>query len=126
MPAGAPSSAASARRKSSSRSTPRGWSRPARASPTPSGSSARRNCSLRVGSVAVGDEGRLGARFTIPPELLAYVASGAFTQVYVSRTSDAAYQREVAAAKANKTLPRYTGDTVLTGEITGPVAKAGR
>jgi hypothetical protein len=79
--------------------------------------------SLRVGSVPVGDSGNLGARFTIPAELLAYVASGAFDQIYVSRTSDAAYQREVAEAKKNKSLPRYTGDTVLTGEITGPIAK---
>jgi hypothetical protein len=81
--------------------------------------------SLRVGSVPVGEEGRLGARFTIPAELLAYVASGAFDQVYVSRTSDAAYRAEVAQAKRNKSLPRYTGETVLTGAIVGPVAKAG-
>jgi hypothetical protein len=80
---------------------------------------------LRVGSVAVGEEGNLGARFTIPAELLAYVASGAFNQIYVSRTSNAAYQREVAQAKKNKSLPRYIGATVLTGEITGPIAKEG-
>jgi hypothetical protein len=78
---------------------------------------------LRVGKVPVGEAGRLGARFKIPPELLAYVASGAFDQIYVSRTSDAAYEREVAQAKKNKSLPRYTGETVLTGEITGPIAK---
>lgn len=81
--------------------------------------------SLRVGSVPVGESGKLGARFTIPEELLAYVASGAFNQVYVSRTSNAAYQREVAKAKKEKSLPRYTGETVLTGTITGPIAKAG-
>jgi hypothetical protein len=79
--------------------------------------------SLRVGSVAVGDSGRLGARFPIPAELLAYVASGAFDQIYVSRTEDAAYREEVARARAKKSLPRYTGETVLSGEITGPVAK---
>ena len=79
---------------------------------------------LRVGGVQVSDSGQLGARFTIPAELLAYVASGAFDQIYVSRTSDAAYQQEVASAKANKSLPRYTGSTVLTGEITGPVAES--
>ncbi|HEY5814980.1 MAG TPA: hypothetical protein VIS95_01410 [Solirubrobacterales bacterium] len=78
---------------------------------------------LRVGSAAVGDEGRLAARFPIPAELLAYVAGGAFNQVYVSRTSTAAYKEEVARAKANKSLPRYTGETVLTGEITGPIVK---
>ncbi len=78
---------------------------------------------LRVGSVGVDESGRLGARFSIPAELLAYVASGAFDQIYVSRTEDAAYQQEVAQAKKNKSLPRYTGETVLTGEITGPIAK---
>jgi hypothetical protein len=79
--------------------------------------------SLRVGSVAVGEESNLGARFTIPAELLAYVASGAFDQIYISRTSNAAYQREAARAKKNESLPRYIGETVLTGKITGPVAK---
>ncbi len=82
--------------------------------------------SLRIGSVPVGESGSLGARFTIPAELLAYVASGAFNQIYVSRTSDAAYQREVAEARKNKSLPQYTGETVLRGEITGPIAKQGR
>lgn len=81
--------------------------------------------SLRVGSVPVGAEGRLGARFAIPAELLAYVASGAFDQIHVSRTEDAAYRREVARAKRNKSLPRYIGETILTGEITGPIAKGG-
>jgi hypothetical protein len=82
--------------------------------------------SLRVGGVPVDASGRLGARFPIPAELLAYVASGAFDQIYVSRTDDAAYQAEVARAKKNKSLPRYTGETVLTGEITGPIAREGR
>src|SRR5260221_2026423 len=80
--------------------------------------------SLRVRSVPVDEAGGLGARFTIPAELLAYVASGAFDQIYISRTSDAAYQQDVAQAKQNKSLPRYIGETVLTGEITRPVAKA--
>lgn len=79
---------------------------------------------LRVGGVQVSESGQLGARFPIPAELLAYVASGAFDQIYVSRTSDAAYQQEVATAKKNKSLPRYTGSTVLTGGITGPIAKS--
>lgn len=82
--------------------------------------------SLRVGGVSVDESGRLGARFPIPAELLAYVAGGAFDQIYVSRTDDAAYQAEVARAKKNKSLPRYTGETVLTGEITGPIAKEGQ
>lgn len=82
--------------------------------------------SLRVGSAPVSDEGRLGAQLPIPAELLAYIAGGAFDQIYVSRLDNAAYQQEVARAKQSKSLPRYSGETVLTGEITGPVAKAGR
>lgn len=80
--------------------------------------------SLQVGSAPVSDEGRLGAQFPIPAELLAYIAGGAFDQIYVSRLDDAAYKQEVARAKQNKSLPRYSGETVLTGEITGPIAKA--
>jgi hypothetical protein len=79
---------------------------------------------LRVGAVEVGKSGKLGAQFPIPAELLAYVASGAFTQIYVSRTSNAAYERVVARAKKQKKLPPYSGETVLRGEITGPVVKA--
>jgi hypothetical protein len=81
--------------------------------------------SLRVGSAPVSEEGRLGAQFPIPAEVLTYVAGGAFDQIYVSRLDNAAYKQEVARAKQNKSLPRYSGETVLTGEITGPVAKAG-
>lgn len=80
--------------------------------------------SLRVGSAPVGDEGRLGAQFPIPAELLAYIAGGAFDQIYVSRLDNAAYKEEVARAKREKSLPRYSGETVLSGEITGPIAKA--
>jgi len=79
--------------------------------------------SLRVGTVQVGESGELGARFPIPAELLAYVAGGAFDQVYVSRTSNSDYQREVARAKKEKAIPRYVGETVLNGKITGPIAK---
>jgi hypothetical protein len=80
---------------------------------------------LRVGSAKVGNTGRLGARFPIPTELLAYVASGAFKQIKVSRTSDAAYEAEVAKAKEQKALPPYSGETVLSGKVTGPIVRAG-
>lgn len=82
---------------------------------------------LRAGAVKVeSGEGQVGARFPIPAELLAYIAGGAFKQIYVSRTSDAAYEREVAQAEKQEDLPRYSGETVLTGEITGPIVEAGQ
>jgi hypothetical protein len=80
---------------------------------------------LRVGAVKVGKSGRLGAQFPIPAELLAYVASGAFKQVYLSRTSDAVYERKVAQAQKQKRLPPYTGETVLRGKIAGPIVRPG-
>jgi hypothetical protein len=78
---------------------------------------------LRVGAVSVGKSGGIGAQFPIPTELLAYVASGAFDQVDVSLTNDAAYRAEVAKAKREKRLPAYTGEDVLRGKITGPAVK---
>jgi hypothetical protein len=78
--------------------------------------------SLRVGSVRVNESGKLGARFAIPTEVLALVANGAFKQIDVSRTSDSAYQAEVARAKQAQRLPRYTGESVLRGDIVGPLA----
>lgn len=82
---------------------------------------------LRVGAVKVeADEGRVGARFPVPAELLAYIAGGAFQQIRVSRTSDAAYEREVRQAEKQENLPRYSGETVLEGEITGPIVEAGQ
>lgn len=80
---------------------------------------------LRVGAVKVVENGKLATRFPVPTELLALVASGSFRQIQVSRTADAAYQAEVAAAKRQQRLPRYTGETILSGEIVGPLVQAG-
>jgi hypothetical protein len=79
---------------------------------------------LRVGAVHVGKSGGLAAQFPIPTELLAYVSSGAFDQIDISLTNDAAYEAEVAKAKQAKRLPAYTGEDVLRGKITGPAVKA--
>jgi hypothetical protein len=79
---------------------------------------------LRIGAVTVGQSGGLAARLPIPAELLAYIAGGAFGQIYVSATPEAAYKAEVAKAKAENRLPAYTGTTVLRGTITGPTVQA--
>jgi len=78
---------------------------------------------LRVGAVPVGKNGKIAAQFPIPTQLLAYVASGAFDQVDVSLTAEAAYKAELAKAKREKRLPAYTGESVLRGAITGPAIK---
>lgn len=79
---------------------------------------------LRIGAVKVGKSGGLAADFPIPTQVLAYVAGGAFNQVDISLTPDAAYKAEVAQAKKQNRLPRHTGTDVLRGEITGPAIKA--
>lgn len=78
---------------------------------------------LRVGSVKVGASGGLGAQFPLPSELLGILAGGAFDRVNVSLTDDAAYKTEIAKAKSEKRLPAYSGTTVLSGEITGPLVE---
>jgi hypothetical protein len=78
---------------------------------------------LRIGAVPVGKNGKIAVQFPIPAQVLAYVASGAFDQIDVSLTPEAAYKAELAKAKSEKRLPAYTGESVLRGEITGPAIK---
>lgn len=78
---------------------------------------------LRIGAVPVNRAGKIAAQLPIPLQLLSYVASGAFDQVDVSLTSEAAYKAELAKAKGEKRLPAYTGESVLRGQITGPAIK---
>ncbi len=77
---------------------------------------------LRIGAVPVEekDEGKLAVQLPVPTQVLSYVAGGAFDQVDVSLTSNAAYKAALAKAKAERRLPPYTGESVLRGEITGP------
>jgi hypothetical protein len=82
---------------------------------------------LRAGAVKeVGDNGLLVTQLPIPLEVLQYIAAGAFDQIDVSLTSDAAYEAELTAAKKGKRLPRYIGTSVLRGEIVGPLVNAGK
>jgi hypothetical protein len=78
---------------------------------------------LQVGAVPVGKPGKIAAQFQIPPQLLAYVASGAFDQVDVSLTPTAVYKAALAKAKSERKLPPHIGESVLRGEITGPAVK---
>lgn len=80
---------------------------------------------LRVGAtnVTAADEGKLAVQLPIPTEVLSYIAGGAFDQVDISLTSNAAYAAELAKAKKSQTLPPYTGESVLRGKITGPAIR---
>ena len=80
---------------------------------------------LRIGAVPVDeqDEAKLAVQLPIPTQVLSYVAGGAFDQVDVSLTSNAAYKAALAKAKSERRLPPYTGESVLRGEITGPAIR---
>ena len=100
--------------------------------PSPAGSSytvwlyKSPKLALRVGSVNVSESGGIAAQFPLPTELLALIAGGAFDQIDISLTEDAAYQAEIARAKKEKRLPSYVGEDVLRGPITGPAITAAR
>ncbi len=79
---------------------------------------------LRVGAVRVTDNGNIAVQLPIPTELLGYVAAGAFNQIDISLTEDAAYAAEVAKSKQEKRLPEHVGTSVLRGQITGPMIEA--
>jgi hypothetical protein len=78
---------------------------------------------LRVGGVRVGKTGRILTQIPIPAQALGFVSNGTFDSIVVTKTSDAAFQAEVARAKKEKRLPRLTGTVVLHGKITGPAVQ---
>lgn len=78
---------------------------------------------LRLGAVKVDEEEGIAAQLPVPVELLTYVAGGAFNQIKISLTDDAAYRAEITRARKGKRLPAYTGETVLEGEIVGPLVR---
>jgi hypothetical protein len=97
-------------------------------SPTPAGEAytvwlyRSPKLSLQIGAVPE-QEGKIAAQLQIPPQLLAYVANGAFNQVDVALTPTAAYKAALAKAKAERKLPPHLGESVLRGEITGPAIR---
>lgn len=78
---------------------------------------------IRVASVEVGKSGGLRVPVQLTREIFAAVLARAFDKINVTRTNDAAYEAEVARAKKQNKLPRYSGETVLSGKVTGPVLK---
>lgn len=80
---------------------------------------------LPLASTGVKGSGKaansIAAEFEVPVEILAYLANGTFDQIAITRTQNKAFEASVKAAKKNKTTPRYTGEEVLSGKITGPI-----
>lgn len=80
---------------------------------------------LPLASTAVKGSGKganeIAAQFEVPVEILAYLAKGTFDQIAITRTRTKPFEAAIAVATENKTTPKYTGQPVLRGTITGPI-----
>lgn len=65
--------------------------------------------------------GVIAAQFEVPVEILAYLASGTFDQVAVTKVENKQFQASIEAATKAKKTPTYLGTEVLRGTITGPI-----
>jgi hypothetical protein len=79
---------------------------------------------LPLASTAVPKSGKVGAQFEVPVEVLAYLANETFSDLVITKTDDATLETSLATATKAKAAPEYTGETVLSGTVTGPVVGA--
>jgi hypothetical protein len=76
---------------------------------------------LPLAASKVDESGEIAARYPVPTEVLAFLASGSFDEIGITLISDTAFRRSVARARKDQQTPAYTGIEVLRGEITGPI-----
>jgi hypothetical protein len=80
---------------------------------------------IPLASTAVAGSGKgageIAAQFEVPVEVLAYLASGTFDQIAITLTQTKALEASINVATEQKTTPKYTGQEVLHGSITGPI-----
>lgn len=81
---------------------------------------------LPLASTEVGEDGRIGAQVTVPVEVLAYLANETFRDIAITRTDETKLKASLAQATKDKDAPAYTGDEVLSGEVTGPIVGAAK
>jgi len=76
---------------------------------------------LPLAETAVPKSGKIAARFEVPVELIAYLATETFDQLVITRTDDARLNAALKDATQQKQTPSYTGTAVLAGTVTGPI-----
>jgi hypothetical protein len=81
---------------------------------------------LPLASTQVKADGRIGAQFKVPTEVLAYLANGTFDQLVITRTSNSELQASLAEATKEERAPKYTGTEVLRGTVVGPIVGAAK
>lgn len=76
---------------------------------------------LPLAASKVDQSGKIAARYQVPTEVLAFLASGSFDEIAITLIGDSAFRNSVAQARKEKKSPAYTGNAVLRGQITGPI-----
>lgn len=79
---------------------------------------------LPLASTEVGEDGKIGAQVEVPTEVLAYLANETFHDIAITRTEETQLKASLREATKAKKAPAYTGDEVLSGEVTGPIVGA--
>jgi hypothetical protein len=79
---------------------------------------------LPLASTEASADGNIGAQVEVPVEVLAYLANETFRQIAITRTDESQLKASLAKATKEKAAPVYTGDEVLSGEVTGPIVGA--
>jgi outer membrane biosynthesis protein TonB len=64
---------------------------------------------------------KIAAQFELPVEVLAYLAAGTFDEIAITRTNNEELKESVEAATKAKETPKYVGEPVLRGTISGPI-----
>jgi len=65
--------------------------------------------------------GVIAAQFEVPVEVLAYLASGTFDQIAITKVDNKRFETGIDVATKQKKTPTYLGEEVLRGTITGPI-----
>ena len=65
--------------------------------------------------------GVIAAQFEVPVEVLAYLASGTFDQIAITKVDNKRFEAGIDVATKQKKTPTYLGEEVLRGTITGPI-----
>jgi hypothetical protein len=79
---------------------------------------------LPLAETPVGKNGRIGAQFEVPVEVLAYLANETFGQLAITLVDRSSLKAALAKATKEKKSPAYTGTEVLRGTVTGPIVGA--
>jgi hypothetical protein len=65
--------------------------------------------------------GVIAAQFEVPVEVLAYLATGTFDQIAITKVENKRFETAIEVATKQKKTPTYLGDEVLRGTISGPI-----